>query len=151
MRKVLIKILSIILIIAVILEISYISISKSIENQTIKKSIKEEFMTGLMYDKNGNKSEIFNTILRLTKLNEETVKKLLENETANNIITDLVDSVYEYNITKDESVKYTGNQIVTIVNDNIDQVLREIDYPITEKERNDVIQYTKDHTKYIKS
>ena len=102
-----------------------------------------------MYDKNGNKTEIFNTILRLTELDEETVKKIMDNETANNIITDIVESIYDYNLTGDETVKYTESKIINLVNNNIDKVLKEIDYPITKKEREEALTYTNTHTKEI--
>ena len=87
-RKIITTLLCIILTLLIIIEISYTSIAKAISKQDIKQSIKTNFLTGLMYDNNGNKTEIFNTILELTTLDEETVKKLMENETADEIITD---------------------------------------------------------------
>ena len=149
MKKISITTLSIILTIAIITEITYTSIANSITETKIKESIKENLLTGFIYDDNGNKTEIFNTILRLTTLDEETVIKLMENETADNIITDIVNSIYDYNLTGDESYKYTGPEIIKIVEDNIDQVLSEINYSITAKERAEVISYTHNNTDYI--
>ena len=149
MKKILISLLCFILTITTTAEITYISIANSITKQEIKTSIKENLLTGLMYDKNGNKTEIFNTILRLTELDEETVKKIMDNETANNIITDIVESIYDYNLTGDETVKYTESKIINLVNNNIDKVLKEIDYPITKKEREEALTYTNTHTKEI--
>lgn len=149
MRKIITFLLCLLLSITIILEISYTSIAKSISRQEIKENIKANLLTGLMYDEKGNKTEIFNTILRLTDLDEETVKKLMDNETANNIITDIVNSIYDYNLTGDETVKYSKNKIISIVENNIDKVLREINYSITPKERQEVIDYTKNHTDYI--
>lgn len=149
MKKISITTLSIILTIAIITEITYTSIANSITETKIKESIKENLLTGFIYDDNGNKTEIFNTILRLTTLDEETVIKLMENETADNIITDIVNSIYDYNLTGDESYKYTGPEIIKIVEDNIDQVLSEINYSITAKERSEVISYTHNNTDYI--
>ena len=149
MKKVLISLLSIILTTAIIIEITYTSLADSITENKIKESIKEILLTGFIYDDNGNKTEIFNTILRLTKLDEETVIKIMENETADNIITDIVNSIYDYNLTRDESYKYTNTQIINLVEENIDKVLSEIDYPITAEERQEVIDYTKNNTDYI--
>lgn len=149
MKKILISFLSILLAITIILEITYVSLADSITEEKIKESIKENLLTGFIYDDNGNKTEIFNTILKLTKLDEETVIKLMENETANNIITDIVNSIYDYNLTGDASYKYTGTEIINIVEENIDKVLSEIDYPITSEERSEVIDYTKNNTDYI--
>ena len=149
MRKIITFLLCLLLSITIILEISYTSIAKSISRKEIKENIKANLLTGLMYDEKGNKTEIFNTILRLTDLDEETVKKLMDNETANNIITDIVNSIYDYNLTGDETLKYSKNKIISIVENNIDKVLREINYSITPKERQEVIDYTKNHTDYI--
>ena len=149
MKKIITFLLCLLLSITIILEISYTSIAKSISRKEIKENIKANLLTGLMYDEKGNKTEIFNTILRLTDLDEETVKKLMDNETANNIITDIVNSIYDYNLTGDETLKYSKNKIISIVENNIDKVLREINYSITPKERQEVIDYTKNHTDYI--
>lgn len=149
MKKIITTILCILLTITIIAEITYTSLANSITENKIKESIKNNLLTGLIYDDNGNKTEIFNTILRLTTLDEETVIKLMENETADNIITDIVNSIYDYNLTGDESVKYTKDEIISIVENNIDKVLSEINYPITEKEREETINYTKTHTDYI--
>ena len=73
----------------------------------------------------------------------------MENETANDIITDIVDSIYDYNLTKDISYKYTPQKIIDIVEKNIDKVLREIEYNITPQEREEAIKYTKNNTEYI--
>lgn len=149
MKKIITTTLSILLAFTIILEITYTSLSISITENKIKESIKNNLLTGLIYDDNGNKTEIFNTIVRLTTLDEDTVIRLMENETADGIITDIVDSIYDYNLTGDESVKYTGDEIISIVEDNIDKVLSEINYPITKEEREETITYTKTHTDYI--
>lgn len=149
MKKISITILSILLAIAIIAEITYTSLANSITENKIKESIKENLLTGFIYDDNGNKTEIFNTILRLTKLDEETIIKFMENETADKIITDIVNSIYDYNLTGDESYKYTGPEIIKLVEDNMDKILSEINYPITASERAEVLDYTYNNTDYI--
>lgn len=149
MNKLITAFLSVTLTVVIIFTITYTSISNSITDTKIKESIKNNLLTGLIYDDNGNKTEIFNTILRLTTLDEETVIRLIENETADEIITDIVDSIYDYNLTGDESVKYTKTEIINIVEDNIDKVLSEINYSITAKQREEAINYTKNNTDYI--
>ncbi len=141
--------LSTILTIIMTLLIPYSAITNSITEKSIKTSIKENLLTGLIYDKNGNKTDIFHTIVKLTGLDEETVEKLMKNDTANKIITDIVNSIYDYKLTNDENVKYKENDIINIVNNNIDKVLSEIDYNISKKEREEVIEYTKNNAKSI--
>ena len=95
MKKYILPILSITLGITIIAEITYVSLSNSITDNQIKESIKSNLLTGLIYDDNGNKTEIFYTILNLTNLDEETVIKLMNNKKADKIITDIVDSIYD--------------------------------------------------------
>lgn len=149
MKKVITVILSLLLSLSIILEIGYVSLSNAITENKVKESIKKTLLTGFIYDKNGNKTEIFNTILRLTTLDEDTVVKIMNNETANNILTDIVNSIYDYNLTGEEKYKYTSKQIIDIVENNIDKVLSEINYNISEEDRQSVINYTKNHTDYI--
>lgn len=149
MKKTATTILSFILTISIIVQVTYTSLANSITETKIRESIKENLLTGFIYDDNGNKTEIFNTILRLTKLDEETVIKFMENTTADEIITDIVNSIYDYNLTGDESYKYTGQEIIDLVEDNMDKILNEIDYHITETERQEVLDYTYNNTYYI--
>ena len=39
----------------------------------------------------------------------------MNNETANDILTDIVNSIYDYHLTGDEQYKYTSKQIIDIV------------------------------------
>lgn len=149
MKKYILPILSITLGITIIAEITYVSLSNSITDNQIKESIKSNLLTGLIYDDNGNKTEIFYTILNLTNLDEETVIKLMNNKKADKIITDIVDSIYDYNLTGDNSYKYTKTKIITIVEENIDEILEEINYNITEKQRQEILDYTYNNTDYI--
>ena len=149
MKKIILNTLSIILVVSIVALVTYTSIADSITETKIKESIKENLLTGFIYDDNGNKTEIFNTILRLTKLDEETVIKFMENETADKIITDVVNSIYDYNLTGDPSYKYTNNKIISLVEDNMDKILSEINYTITKEERQEVLDYTYNNTTYI--
>ena len=149
MKRIFVKVLGVVLGIAIVGESCFVSLANSISDNVVRESIKTQLLTGFIYEDDGRKTEIFNTIVRLTKLDEETVIKLMENETANEIITDVVDSIYDYNLTGDESYKYTKDRIISIVEDNIDKVLSEIDYKITLDEREEAIEYTKNNTDYI--
>lgn len=149
MKNFFVKLLGFLLVIAIVGECCFMSLSNSIRDEVVRESIKNSLLTGFIYEDDGRKSEIFNTIVRLTKLDEDTVVRLMENETANEIITDIVDSIYDYNLTGDVSYKYTRDEIINIVNDNIDKVLDEIDYYISSSDREEVLEYTKNNTDYI--
>ena len=149
MKRTILSILNFLLVTTIITQIAYTSLSTSITRNKIKESIKENLLTGFIYDDNGNKTEVFNTILRLTTLDEETIIKLMENPTADEIITDVVESIYDYNLTGDASYKYTPQRIINLVEDNMDKILSEINYSITEKERQEILDYTRNNTTYI--
>ena len=149
MKNIILSILSFLLGLTLITHITYTSIANSLTTNKIKESIKENLLKGFIYDDNGNKTEIFKTILRLTTLDEETIIKLMENETADEIITDVVNSIYDYNLTGDASYKYTKQQVIDIVDDNMDKILIEIDYKITASDRQEVLDYTYNNTDYI--
>lgn len=149
MKKITISILSFILSITIITQIVYTSLANSITENKIKESIKENLLTGFIYDDNGNKTEIFNTIFRLTTLDEETIIKFMENDSADEIITDIVDSIYDYNLTGDVSYKYTGAEIIKLVEDNIDKILSEINYFINASDRQEVLDYIYNNIDYI--
>ena len=149
MKKISLNILYFLLVLTTVGEIFYLSLSSAITTTRIKETIKENLLEGFIYNDNGTKTEIFNTILRLTTLDEETVIKLMENETADNIITDVVNSIYDYNLTGDARYKYTKTKIISLVEDNIDKVLAEINYNISEKDRKAALDYTYGNTDYI--
>lgn len=149
MKKNLTSALAIILTVCIVFANIYISITKSISPESIKTNINNNLLAGFIYDDNGNKTEIFKTILKLTNLDEETVVKLMENPTADEIITDVVNSIYDYNLTGDASYKYSKEKVISTVEDNIDKVMSEIEYNLTEQDRSDAIEYTKTHTDYI--
>ena len=73
MLKLLRTISRLLLVPVIILRSIYYALSNSIKEETIRESIKKELLTGFIYDDNGNKTEIFNTILRLTKLSEDVI------------------------------------------------------------------------------
>ena len=142
-------ILKTIFIILLIITITYTSISNSITPKSLKTASKSLVKSGLIYNDDNTYTEIFKTIVKLTNLSEEDVLKMLELDYVDTIVTDIVDSIYEYNLTNDESVKYTKEEIIQIVEDNIDNVVKDINYPLSEQDRTEAINYTKNNTDYI--
>ncbi len=149
MKKFIITFMSIIITISIISFNIFISISKSIKPESISSNVETKLFNNFIHDDNGNETEIFKTIKELTTLDDDTLIKLIEHSTVNEILTDIVNSIYDYNLTGDISYKYTNEQIINIVEDNIDTVLKDIDYNITKKQRDDVIKYTYENTDYI--
>ncbi len=143
------KLLIVVLTISITGEIIYLSITESISKEKIKESINQTLLKGLIYNDNGDKTEIFKAIMRITKLDEETVIKLMNNETANKYIIDIVNSIYDYNLTGDDNYKYKKQEITEIVEENIDQVLDEIDYTLSTEDKQEVIDYTINKGDYI--
>lgn len=142
-------ILKTIFILLLIITITYTSISNSITPKSLKTASKSLVKSGLIYNDDNTYTEIFKTIVKLTTLSEEDVLKMLKLDYVDTIVTDIVDSIYEYNLTNDKSVKYTKEEIIQIVEDNIDNVVKDINYPLSAQNRTEVINYTKNNTDYI--
>lgn len=149
MKKNVIAILSAILVIMLSLDSMYLALSDSVSRDNVKSNIKNDLLSGFIYDEEGNKTEIFKTLLRLTTLDEETIIKMMENETMDELLTDVVNSIYDYNLTGDSSYKYTGSKIISLVEDNMDKILSEINYTISSEDRKEVIDYVHNNTDYI--
>jgi hypothetical protein len=150
MRRFIVGILSVILIIFISVNNLYMAIGDGISVESIHSSTSSiNLFSGLIYDDNGNKTDIFRAILELTTLDEDTVIRLMENERANEILTDVVNSIYDYNLTGDVSYKYSGEKIRELIYDNMDQILSEIDYHISSNDRQEVLDYVDSHIDYI--
>ena len=149
MKKLFYYMLYIVLIFSVIFLNIFVSVSKSIKKDTINSYIEEKFFNNFIYDDYGNKTEIFNTTLKLTTLDEYYVIKLIEHETVNDILTDIVNSIYDYNLTGDKKYIYSKEQIIIIVENNIDKVMKDIGYNLTPSKRKAAINYTYENTNYI--
>ena len=143
------KILLILLSISIIITITYTSISSSITNESLKEISNNIVKKGIIYNDDNTCTEIFKTIVKLTNLNEEDIKRALNLDYVNEIVTDIVNSIYEYNITGNSEVKYTKERIINIVKENLNKVAKDINYNLTEKEEKDIIKYTKDNINYI--
>jgi len=150
MRKVIVQIVSVALVVVISVNNLYMAIAKGISVESVRSYISSgDFFSEFIYDDEGNKTDIFRTILELTTLDEETVVKLMENDTVDKHLTDIVNSIYDYNLTGDSSYKYTGDRIYNIVEDNIDAVMIEIDYNLSSSDRREVFKYMDNNMDYI--
>lgn len=129
--------------------ILYTSISTSITTTSLKTASKKLVKSGLIYNDDKTYTDIFNTILKLTPLTEQQALDMMKLDYVEKILTDIVDSIYEYNLTKDTTVKYTKDQIITLVEDYIVRVTTDINYPLSEDDKNKAINYTEENTDYI--
>lgn len=143
------KLLLILLSISVSSTITYSAISTSINTKSLKEASRNFVRSGIIYNDDDTYTEIFKTIVKLTKLNEEDILKALKLDYVNEIVTDIVNSIYEYNITGNDNVKYSKEEIIKLVEDNLERISIDINYNLTEKEKEDVFKYTKENTDYI--
>ena len=132
-----------------IITIIYTSISNSITAKSIKIASKNLVKSGLIYNDDNTYTDIFNTILKLTPLTEEQVLKLMKLDYVENELTNIVDTIYEYNLTNNENIKYSKEKIIELTSNNIEKVCKDIDYPLTKEDKEKAIKYTKKNTDYI--
>jgi len=119
----------------------YKSVCESISLDSVHYQVKNNLLSGFIYDDNGDYSDIFRTILNMTNLDSDVVVRLMENDTVDKYLTDIINSIYDYRLTGDSSYKYSGKYIINLVEDNMDQVLLDIDYHLSSKDRDCVINY----------
>lgn len=143
------NLLTTICIILLITTIIYISISNSITTKSLKTTSKNLVQTGLIYNDDNTYTDIFNTILKLTPLTEQQTLDMMNLDYVEEILTDIVNSIYDYNLTGDETVKYTKEKIIKLVEDNIVKVTTDINYPLSNQDKIEAINYTKENTDYI--
>jgi hypothetical protein len=143
------KYLKIIFTLTLTFTIIYTSISSSITEKQLKTASNNMVKSGLIYNDDKSYTEIFKTILKLTNLSEEDALKIINLDYIKEELTNIVNSIYEYNITGDESVKYTNEKIIELVENNIKKVTNDINYNLSEKDKNEAIKYTKENINYI--
>lgn len=143
------NLLTTICIILLITTIIYTSISNSITTKSLKTTSKNLVQTGLIYNDDNTYTDIFNTILKLTPLTEQQVLDMMNLDYIEEILTDIVNSIYDYNLTGDETLKYTKEEIIKLVEDNIVKVTTDINYPLSNQDKIEAINYTKENTDYI--
>lgn len=129
--------------------IIYTSISNSLTKSSLKSASRNLVKTGLIYNDDNTYTDIFNTILKLTPLTEQQAIDMVNLDYVEEILTDIVDSIYEYNLTGDETVKYKDEEIIKLVEDYIVQVTTDINYPLSETDRIEAIKYTHENIDYI--
>ena len=129
--------------------IIYTSISNSLTKSSLKSASRTLVKTGLIYNDDNTYTDIFNTILKLTPLTEQQAIDMVNLDYVEEILTDIVDSIYEYNLTGDETVKYKNEEIIKLVEDYIVQVTTDINYPLSETDRLEAIKYTHENIDYI--
>lgn len=143
------KLLSILLSISIIITIIYSSISTSINTKSLKETSRNFVKNGIIYNNDNTYTEIFNTIVKLTTLNEEYIINALKLDYVNDIITDIVNSIYEYNITGNENVKYTKEKIIQLIEENLEKIAKDINYNLNNNDKENILKYTKENIDYI--
>lgn len=129
--------------------IIYTSISNSLTTKSIKESSHTLVKSGLIYNDDNSYTDIFKTILKLTPLTEQQIINLINLDYINNILVNLVDSIYEYNLTLDNNVKYSKEKIISLVEDNLDKSMKDINYNLSNEDKTEVINYTNNNIDYI--
>lgn len=146
------KFLNGLLIILLVLLETILIISLALNKITTKENIKG--LTKTIIKDNVNKSKeakqiVKNIIKSKTSLSNEFIDKALESDTANNIIGDITYSIVEYNITKDSNAKLSSEDLNKIASDNIDQIAKESNYELMEKEKKEILNYINNNSEDI--
>ena len=69
----------------------------------------------------------------------------MENENINESISEIVSSVYNYNLTGNEDYKLSEEVIVSMIEDNIDELASINNQDITEEEKEEILKYVREN------
>lgn len=80
-------------------------------------------------------------------LDVEMVDYIMKSDTAQNVISEVVDKVISYNL--GDAKKMTSEDIYDIANDNIDEIAKETGYKLTDSEKRELLDEIKDNSKVL--
>lgn len=148
MKKIITIFISIITVLLISITSIYLAITKSLSEESINNNIKNNMFSSDTSE-NGDNSNLFKNIIEENIDKENPLSKIAESPTATDILSDVVESVYNYNLSGDDNYKYTEEEIVTIVENNIDEISKELDYELSDQEKEEILEYVKDNAKSL--
>lgn len=127
--------------------ILYISITNSLSEKSINNNVKDNFVENIMYDDNGNNSELLDEIINNSGIDKDTLNKIMENDNIRGTINEIVGSIYNYNLTGNDDYKLSEDAIVNMIESNIDEIANISGEEINEEEREEILKYVRENSK----
>ncbi len=145
MKKAINIFLIILLVIIELLTITFITLKITINKNNINKIIKQ---TTKEISKNKEITEnLTDKINKETNIDKKVIESTLNSKTAQDILSVITSNVIDYKLGKSE--KMTKEKLNELAENNIDKVISESGYDITDKEKENILNNIKNNGNYI--
>lgn len=145
MKKTINILLVILLIIIELSTITLITLKITINKNNINKIIKQ---TTKEISKNKEITEnLTDKINKETNIDKKVIESTLNSKTAQGVLSDITSNVIDYKLGKSE--KMTKEKLNELAENNIDKVISESGYDITDKEKENILNNIKNNGNYI--
>ena len=143
------KFFNIILVILLII-IEFSTILLVVSKHTItKENINKIFnsTTESLLNDDNVKNNIIDTLSKETSIDKTFIKNTLESKTAKKVLSEITNSVIEYNLGNKE--KLSKDEINNLIDNNIDDVIEETNYNISDSEKEKLVNDIKKNSDKI--
>ena len=145
MKKLINIILIILLAIIELATITYLTLKITISKNNIDKIINTT--TNNISNNKEITNELTDKIHQETNIDKKVIESTLNSKTAQNVLSDITSNVIDYKLGKSD--KMTKEELNELAENNIDKVIDESGYNISDKEKENILNNIKNNGNYI--
>ena len=145
MKKLINVILIILLAIIELTTITYLTLKITISKNNIDKIINTT--TNNISNNKEITNELTDKIHQQTNIDKKVIESTLNSKTAQNVLSDITNNVIDYKLGKSD--KMTKEELNELAENNIDKVIDESGYNISDKEKANILNNIKNNGNYI--
>ncbi len=145
MKKLINIILIILLAIIELTTITYLTLKITISKNNIDKIINTT--TNNISNNKEITNELTDKIHQETNIDKKVIESTLNSKTAQNVLSDITSNVIDYKLGKSD--KMTKEELNELAENNIDKVIDESGYNISDKEKENILNNIKNNGNYI--
>ena len=145
MKKLINVILIILLAIMELTTITYLTLKITISKNNIDKIINAT--TNNISNNKEITNELTDKIHQQTNIDKKVIESTLNSKTAQNVLSDITNNVIDYKLGKSD--KMTKEELNELAENNIDKVIDESGYNISDKEKENILNNIKNNGNYI--
>ena len=145
MKKLINIILIILLAIMELTTITYLTLKITISKNNIDKIINAT--TNNISNNKEITNELTDKIHQQTSIDKKVIESTLNSKTAQNVLSDITNNVIDYKLGKSD--KMTKEELNELAENNIDKVIDESGYNISDKEKENILNNIKNNGNYI--
>ena len=145
MKKIINIILIILLAIIELTTITYLTLKITVSRDNINKIIKAT--TNNITNNKEIVDDLANKINKETNIDKRVIESTLNSKTAQDVLSDITSNVIDYKLGKSD--KMTKEELNELAENNIDKVISESGYNISDREKENILNNIKNNGNYI--